>query len=223
MKGWNWHDKKYQNLGHGDEVKRDARILKFLRGIKIWQMLVILLIFALLAAVFLRLNSLGALDLYEDLKAADKTGDIVKVEKAAKKLQNFMAHHMNSAVPRLPLQTLYDQAVQEAIDAAMPADIDDTLYQKVTEECTSAWYRGGSRARAQCIAEKIGASGQSGYLEAEAISPDAYYIEFSPTRWSLDAAGITLIICFLLALTIVLRIIATLTLRVILKFKYRAL
>ena len=223
MKGWNWHDKKYQNLGHGDVVKRDVHLLKFLRDIKIWQMLIILLIFALLAAAFLRLNSLGALELYEDLKAADKTGDIVKVEKTAKKLQNFMASHMNSAVPRLPLQTLYDRAVQEAIDAAKPADIDDTLYQKVTEECASAWYSGGSRARAQCITERIGSGGESGYSEAEAISPDAYYIEFSPTRFSLDAAGITLIICSLLTLAIALRLIAILVLRVILKFKYRAL
>lgn len=223
MKGWNWPGQKYSHVGHGDAVKRSARLLKFLRGIKIWQMLVVLLIFSLLAAAFLRLNSLGALDLYEDLKAADATGDVVKVEKAAKKLQNFMAHHMNSTVPRLPLQTLYDQAVQRALDAAKPVDIDNSLYQRVTEECASAWYSGGSRARAKCIADKIGASGESGYSEAESISPDAYYIEFSPTRWSLDAAGITLTICLLLALSIILRLLLVLILRVVLKFKYRSL
>ena len=223
MKGWNWRDKKYQHLGHGDAVKRDIHILNSLKGVKIWQMLVLLLIFSMLAAVFLRLNSLGALDLYEDLKAADKTADIVKVEKAAKKLQNFVASHMNSAVPRLPLQTLYEQAVNKALEAAKPVDIDQTLYQKVTEECASAWYNGGSRARAKCISEKIGASGDSGYAEAESITPDAYYIEFSPTRWSLDAAGITLLVCFLLTLAIVLRLLTAIILRVILKFKYRAL
>lgn len=222
MRGWNQRSQKYQDLGHGEEVRRDIRILKWLKNIKIWQLLILLLIFSLLAAVFLRLNSLGASDLYNDLKTADKTGDIAKVEKAARKLQNYMANHMNSAVPRLPLQTLYDQAAQKAIDAARPPDIDAAIYQKATEECVPVRLSSGSKAWARCVAEKVGASGSSGFAEAESLNPDAFYVEFAPTRWSPDAAGITLLIWFLISFTIILRLIFAAIFRLILKFKYRA-
>ncbi len=222
MKGWNWHAKKYHDFGHGDEIKRDVRILKFLKNIKVWQLLIILLVFLLLAAIFLRLNSLGSIDLYENLKTADKTSDTVKVQKSARKLQNYVAAHMNTSVPRLPLQTLYNNAAQKALDAAKPPQIDETTYQKATDDCIPERLSGGAKAWARCVAAKVGATGEAGFAEAESINPDAYYIEYAPTRWSPDAAGITILICLFIILVIFLRVTFALILRLILKFKYRA-
>ena len=221
MKGWN-NFIRNDDPDRGEEVRRDRRILKFLGNIKNWQLLLILVLAIMLSIIFLRLNSLGAIDRYNDLKAADETGDVTKVETAAKELQNYVASHMNTSVPKLALQTLYQKAAKEALDAAKPADIDSSLYQRATEECASAWYSGGSRARGACIASKIGASGTSGYAEAESVTPDAYYVQYAPARWSSDAAGISVLICVILVIVIVIRLIFLVILKIILRFKYRA-
>lgn len=223
MRGWKWGSRKYDNIGHGDEVRRDIRILKSIKNIKVWQLLIILLALSLLAIIFLRLNNLEASELYEDLKAADKTGEVARVQKSAKKFQNYVANHMNTSFPRLPLQTLYDAAVQKALDTARPAEVSSTVYQKATEDCIPDRLSGGSKAWARCVREKVGASDSTGFLEAESISPDAYYIEYASARWSPDAAGITLLICFLVSMIIIVRIMFAVILRVILKFKYRAI
>lgn len=222
MKGWNYQRKTRFDPNRGANAKRDRRLLKFLTSIKTWQLVLLFVLSVMVSVICLRLNNLGALDRYDALRKADKTGNVVSVETAAKELQSYVTKHMNSTVPRVALQTLYEQAAQAALDAAKPEDIDNTLYQRVTEECASAWYSGGSRARARCISEKIGASGASGFDEAESISPDAYYVEYASARWSFDAAGISLLITIALAAIIILRIIIMVILRVVLRFKYRS-
>lgn len=221
MKGWNNYIQN-DDMNRTEVVRRDRRALSFIGNVKNWQLLLVLLLAVMLAVIFLRLNSLGAIDRYNSLKSADESGDISKVEAAATELQNYTASHMNTAVPRLALQTLYKKAAQQALDAAKPADIDASLYQRVTEECASAWYRGGSRARGACIASKIGSSGASGYTEAETISPDAYYVQYAPARWSPDAAGFAVLACMILIFIIVVRLVSLITLKIILRFKYRA-
>ena len=221
MRGWSWRNKIYPGQSQGDNVRRTERILKFFKNIKTWQLFLLLVLAIMLAVIFLRLNSIGAIERYEALKSADKTGDVAKVEAAAKNLQNYVTRHMNSTVPAVALNTLYEQAVQEALDVAKTDDIDETLYQKVTEECASVWYSGGSKARAKCIAERIGTSTVE-YSEPELITPDAFYVQYASARWSPDAAGFMVLLCFILTITIIVRIIAVVLLKIVLRFKYRS-
>ncbi|MDR0957509.1 MAG: hypothetical protein LBM09_02970 [Candidatus Nomurabacteria bacterium] len=220
MKGWKQAFKN--EPWRTDDLKRDRRILKWLRNIRVWQLAVILLILAMLAAIFLRLNNIGMMELRAALIKADTTGDAKAVQNAAVKLQNYTAHHMNTYTGRVALQTLYDDAVQKAIDKAKPVEIDASLYKRISEECYPARLNGGgSRAQAQCISEKIGVS-LVNVENVEVISPDAFYVEFAPTRISFDAAGITVMLCYFVIFIIIVRIISTIILRIILKIKYRA-
>ena len=203
--------------------RRVREWLKRLGRVKTWQLLLILLIFVLLTAIFLRLNNLNAVDLQTALKQADKTGDLAKIDTAAKNLQHYVAHHMNTSLPATPLQTLYDQAAQAAIDSAKPPEIDGSKYQQATDACMPQLRNYGYRAWANCVAQAVGVSNVTS-LDTKVSEPDpsAYYIQYAPVRWSFDAAGISLLICLILMFAIILRLVASVILRIIVKFKYRA-
>jgi len=220
MKGWrrNFED----DPDRSDKIRFDRRILRFLRHIKTWQLLIVLLLFVMLAAIFLRLNNLGMMERKDALIAADKTGDTAKIREATRELQNYVAHHMNTTTGRIALQKSYDRAVNAILENARPPEISETLYQQVTEECAAAWYHGGSVARAKCISEKIGDSGVGGFETPALPSAAAFYVNFASARISFDLAGISVLICLFLIIVIIFRLIFILILRIILKFKYRA-
>jgi hypothetical protein len=209
-----------------DKVKllRDRQLLKKLTGVKTWQLLIVLLLFILLAVIFLRLNNLGMIDRRNYLIEADKTGDVTKVQSAARQLQNYLANHMNTSAGRIPLQTLYNQALEQYLIASKPVEIDSGLHQRATDECIQQRSYLGFRAVTNCIAEKVGLTDTASLDQNQrpAPNPDAYYIEYAPVRWSFDLAGISLFICLLLIIIIVVRLIFVLILRIILKIKYRA-
>lgn len=222
MKGWKRNFVRDDNRAH--KLRFNKRMLKSLRAIKTWQLLSILLVFVMLSAIFLRLNNLDMMDRREALEVADKTGDIAKIERAAKELQNFVAHHMNADTGRVPLQTLYNQAALEAVNASRPPEISTDIYQQVTEECMPQLRNYGYSAWANCIAERVGISEITDLDQnnQNPPDPDAFYVIFSSPRWSFDFAGISLLIVFLLIFAILFRLIFIIILRIILKIKYKS-
>ena len=92
-------------------------------------------VLAVLTVVFLRQNNLNMVTLRNGLVEADKTGDIALVESAARKLQDYVAHHMNTTAGRIALQTVYDQAAKKAMASARPAWVDEQAFQQITDGC----------------------------------------------------------------------------------------
>jgi hypothetical protein len=218
MKGWrrNYED----NPDRSDKIRSDRRVLRALKHIKTWQLLVILLLFVMLAAIFLRLNNLGMIERRDALIEADKTGDVYQVQEAARNLQNYVAHHMNTSPGRVALQTLYDQDFQKIVEANKQPDVENGDYQAAMVRCRQSYPRGGTNW-AKCVADAVGVSEVD--ITTEPLpSPDAYYVNYVPARWSLDPAGISLLICFALVAAVVFRLIFMSILKIILKFKYRA-
>ena len=217
MKGWR---QGYQDTNCGDKIRFDRRVLRFLKHIKTWQLLLVLLLFIMLAAIFLRLNNLGMVERRDALIKADQTGDITKVKEAAKNLQNFVAHHMNTTTGRVALQTLYEQDFNKVVDANKMPEVKNGDYQAAMVKCRQSWPRGGPNW-AKCVADAVGVSEVN--ITTEPLpSPDAYYVSYVPARWSFDMAGISVLGCFLVGVATILRLIFIFILRIILKFKYRA-
>jgi hypothetical protein len=151
---------------------------------------------------------------------ADKTGNITEVQEAARGLQNYVAHHMNTQTGKVALQTLYNQEFKKIAEANTIPDVKNGDYQAAMVKCRQAYPRGGT-GWAKCVANSVGVSEVD--ITTEPLpSPDAYYVEYVPARWSFDLAGVSIFICFLLIISIILRLITVLILRIILKFKYRA-
>ena len=217
MSGWKNFSK---NNSRRKKKQQRRRFLKLLQSVKVWQLSLILLIFVMLAAIFLRLNNIGMIDRRIDLIEADKTGEISQIKEAALSLQNYVARHMNTATGRVALQTLYDQEMETALAAAKPPEISEELYNIAQDECRPVLRTGNVESWMDCIAEKSGIE----YFDSDQIRtilPDAFYIEFISPVLSFDAAGITVIICFLIGFIIIFRIISVLILRVILKIRYK--
>lgn len=211
MNGWN----KTHNL------RRNRKWLKRLTNIKTWQLLIILLFFVMLAAIFLRLNNLGMVERRHELIEADKTGDIVRVQEAATRLQNYVARHMNTATGPMALQNTYDVSVQAAIEAVRPPDINSEAYQAATDNC-EARFRGNSVAVANCVTAWVGENSGANFQEPVMPNSDAYYLSFAPPRISLDPAGISVLMCILIIVVILARFVTVVILRVLLRYKYRS-
>ncbi|MCL2451762.1 hypothetical protein FWD20_02720 [Candidatus Saccharibacteria bacterium] len=217
MKGWRRN--RRDDPDRGGKVRFDRRILKFLKHIKTWQLLIILLLFIMLAAIFLRLNNLGMVDRREALIEADKTGEIVEVQEAAKNLQNFVSRHMNTSTGRVALQTLYSAAFDKIVEANKMPEVEGGDYQGAMTKCRQMYPRGGQNW-ANCVADAVGVS-EWVVPDEPFPSPDAYYIDYVSPRWSFDLAGVSVLVCFILVAAIVLRLILIIILKIILKFKYR--
>jgi len=203
-----------------DKIHFHRRFLGLLKHIKTWQLLVVLLLFIMLTAIFLRLNNINMMDKREALIEADKTGDITVVQEAAKNLQNYVAHHMNTSTGRVALQTLYDQAFNKIVETNKIPDVENGDYQAAMVKCRQIYPRGGTNW-AKCVADSVGVSEVD--ITTEPLpSPDAYYVSYVPARWSFDLAGFSMLICFLLTIAIILHLVFIIILKVILKFKYRA-
>lgn len=189
-----------------------------------WIVLVsIALLLALVSALALRQNNLNMAKLRDDLVAKDQTGEVSQVQAAAKKLQNYVAHHMNTSMGKVALQTLYDQAAQQAMEASKPAEISTDVYQKATDSCRPQLTNYGYRAWASCVATKVGLNATTTLATADSVAPDQdlYYVEYASTRWSADLAGISLLLLLVILAVIAIKLLVLIIRKLINYFKKR--
>jgi hypothetical protein len=203
-------------------IRRDRKILKRLTSVKTWQILLILLFVMMVAAIFLRLNNLGMVERRQAVGAADQSGDEAQIRQTATELQNYVARHMNTSTGKVTLQHSYDRAVQQALDAAKPPDINSEVYKTATETCKARIYSGGYTAYASCVSAAVGDQAAANFAEPVQPNPDAYYLSFAPPRISLDPAGLSILLCLLLIVVILARLVTVIILRVLLRYKYRS-
>lgn len=188
--------------GHRDKAATDGGSILRLpvvqnhRRFWVWSILVLLAaVLAILSAVFLRQNNLNMAQLRDELVAADETGDIEQVQLAAQRLQNYVAHHMHTMTGRIALQTLYEQAAEQAMEASKPPEISTDIYTRATNDCKPQLAY-GYRSWASCVATKVGLNSTTTLAVADEVAPDPdlYYVEYAPVRWSADLAGICLLL-----------------------------
>lgn len=188
--------------GHRDKTATDGGSILRLpvvqnhRRFWVWSILALLAaVLAILSAVFLRQNNLNMAQLRDELVAADETGDIEQVQLAAQRLQNYVAHHMHTMTGRIALQTLYEQAAEQAMEASKPPEISTDIYTRATNDCKSQLAY-GYRSWASCVATKVGLNSTTTLAVADEVAPDPdlYYVEYAPVRWSADLAGICLLL-----------------------------
>lgn len=183
------------------------------RGAILWViMILVAVVLALMTTMFLRRNNLNMVELRNQLVQIDQTGDVAQVQSAARKLQNYAAHHMNTTTGRIALQTLYNQAAEQAMEASKPPEISTDVYQQATEDCKPQLTSYGYRAWASCVATKVGLNATTTLTVADQVAPDPdlYYVEYAPARWSADPAGICLLLTIVVIAVLVIKLLAVL-------------
>ena len=194
---------------------RDKWLLRRVKKIKIRTIIILFLIFAILSLIFLRVNNMNMAGLRMEVYAADKTGQIAKVEQAALNLRNYVSNHMNTDTGLISLQTMYNNAVAEATKRAN-SKIDSAIYTKADKKCRSLIYQKGYSAYVQCVANAIGSTK---FVEPTLPDPALFYLSFSSPLLTADLAGVVTVIAVLLFIIIAVRAITEVILRIVVKIK----
>lgn len=161
--------------------------------------LVTLIILVPLIAVALRSNNLRMVQLRDDVVQADKTGHIEAVQAAARRLHRYTLTHMNTTTGKIALQTVYNNAVQQAMEQTF-VTIDKDAYHRAERACGDKLAAGGYPALASCVSQQVG---QHNLERAPLkVDPSLYYVDYLAPRFSFDLAGWLMVLATLTVVVI---------------------
>jgi hypothetical protein len=172
-----------------------------------WLLLGAALVALCIGLVSLRQNNLTALRLRDEVLETDRqNGD---VEAALRELREYVHGHMNTDLGsgptaiRPPVQLKYRYERLAKAEEERVATQQEKIYQQAQADCERRFPEGLSgRNRIPCIEEYVSAR----QVERKDIPEDLYKFDFASPRWSLDTAGISLMIAALFMLLFVVRI-----------------
>ena len=204
-------------------------LLRVVRSLKTWQLIVLLLILTLLSATLLRLNNLGMVERRSAVLAADEAGDREKVKRSLVELQSYVTAHMNAGLgDGFYLSSSYERDRDAALNAAnnQSSNPNSAIYQQASFECRSRFQGGRESFRndyVQCVIDRVGAMSPQSEPTSGLQLPraDNYKINYASPTWSLDLAGVTVAACVLIVLVIILRAVLAVVLGVLLRRRYR--
>ncbi len=211
------------------EKVRLRHLLRWVRALKTWQLVVLLLLFALVSATLLRMNSLGMVERRSAVLAADEKGDVIKLKSSLVELQHYVSRHMNTGMGNgFFLAKTYerdrDAALASAGDATNPSS---SVYQQASVECRERWKGGVASFRndyVQCVIERVGALSPAGDASASIKLPkaDNYRVSYASPLWTPDLAGFAVAICALIVVAIFGRLLMLVVLRAMLRRHYQS-
>lgn len=206
------------------------RILRRVRSLRTWQLVIVLLLGVILAATLLRLNNLEMVERRSAVIAADEKGDKEVTRASIVELQRYVARHMNTSLGNgFFLSKTYERDRDAALAAAnQSTNPNSSVYQQASVECRSRFQGGRESFRndyVQCVIERVSALSPQTNVEQTLNLPkaDAYKVNFSSPFWTPDLAGLAVAFCVLVTLVILGRILLTLGLRMLLKKHYRSI
>lgn len=195
------------------DKKKIWRDLSKLRKIKTWQLLVLLIFALFISATLLRLNNIGMIQRREAVLAADKVGDDSITADRLYDLQRYVSAHMNTNLGQgVYLENSYNRDLKEAYSSLSSTNI----YAKVQNVCEpqfSAW----STAYVQCVVSELAKypSGDNANLP----DAEAYVYNYVSPVWSLDFAGLSVLITVVILIMILARFTGVLILKAMLHSK----
>lgn len=207
------------------DKKRVKKGIKQLQRIKTWQLVIVLILFGLLAATFLRLNNVGMVERRTAVLLADKRGDEDELKNNLFALQRHAAAHMNASTGVIYLEKEYDRESQRRLNAAKKQSVKVKDVLEKADKICRARYSGYGVAYSQCNldeqAKYKGSNGLAGIVDFP--NTDLYRHEFLSPRWSPDFAGFSIAICIIITGVIVLRLLSLLILKALLRKHYAAI
>ncbi len=200
--------------------------LRQLQKVKTWQLVILLILAAFLAATFLRLNNTGMVDRRNAVEGADKSGDTTSIASRIYDIQRYSAAHMNATTGVFYLQETYNRDVKEAMAASSSANGGASSPQARADAICNPNLQshGYSYAYQECMLNELTKAGQvadPAALTAQLPSPALYRYSFVSPIWSPDFAGWSIVVCAVLLLMIIGRLIVLGILRLLLRRQYR--
>ena len=182
------------------------RLLKFLRNIRWWQILILLLISLIISILALRSNNEHMNTLRNEVYTADKNN--TNVQQALNNLQAYVTSHMNTSLsggsnsiyPPIQLVYSYQRLLnQEAITNSASNSVIYTNAEYYCQQKIPIGFSG--RYRVPCIEQYIA----SHNLTVPNIPQSLYEFDFLSPSWSPDFAGWSVVVSALLGLFLIIK------------------
>ncbi|HYH74518.1 MAG TPA: hypothetical protein VD735_01005, partial [Candidatus Saccharimonadales bacterium] len=184
-----------------------------IRPIKVWYLLTLLLISAVIMVASLRSNNLTMIQLRDEVFIADKNnGD---VEGSLQRLRAYVHSHMNTKLHKKdgaypPIQLMYTYERLKQAEKQRVQDANAQVYSDAQSYCEGLFpgsFSGGPRL--PCIEQYVTERG----VKEKGIPNALYKFDFTSPTWSPDVAGFSVVTTSFLGLALILR----LTLGIVLK------
>ncbi len=200
--------------------------LQQLRRIHTWQLVIILFFGLLVSATLLRLNNLNMVELRQAVISADEKLDSEATKAALVDLQRYVSSHMNTSLsPGVYLEKAYARDRDAAIaSASSTSNPQSAAYQAASIECRARFQGGTESFRSdyvQCVIERVKALSPG--ADASSITlprANQYRYNFVSPLLSFDLAGFAVLVCVFITGVIVVRILAVIVLRMLLKRRF---
>ena len=192
--------------------KKSNKIREFLRKFKTvrtWQLAVVLVPLAFLAATLLRFEHLRMTELRAAVLVADEAGDLEALEENLARLQDYTFSHM-------VINVTESNGVQEVTFGTEESLTDDSnpngnIYQIVTNICRAEGVNSGWNAYLECWTrelEKFPAAEELGSttIAASIPSTELYRKNYASPIWAPTVTGWVVLICLILFAIIVVRL-----------------
>lgn len=206
------------------DTRSVKRTIKSLQKVKTWQLLLLLMLMLFLTATFLRLNNIGMIQRRDAVIAADKQGDANATRNRLLDLQHYVANHMNTSQNDVYLEGQYERDKAAIIERAATAQAgeNEVINKKVDEICKPQ-FSGYTQGYVECFAREYAkyAPGEDPVSNVTLPDPERYRFVFAAPYWSVDFAGLSLLVSIGIALMICVRVISLSILKLLLKMKYQ--
>ena len=200
------------------------RGIKSLQQVKTWQLIILLILAAFIAATFLRLNNIGMVQRRDAVISADKQGGEEEIITRLYDLQRYVSSHMNTSLGKgVYLEHSYTRdynAWQEKEYG--DANPNGNIYKKAQEVCAPQ-FSNYSQAYLQCTTNELEKYPAASELGSGSDEPrqEAYIHSFTSPLWSSDFAGWSVLVCLFILLLIAVRLVSLGVLQIMLRRRYR--
>lgn len=195
-----------------------------LQRVKTWQLIVVFIILAFVAATFLRLNNIGMVQRRDAVINADKTGDEQTLIQRLYDLQQFVSAHMNTDLGRgVYLENSYNKDLQNwQTNSYGDSNPNGNIYKKAQEVCAPQ-FKYYSYAYLQCTTNELSKYPAAKDPATDTSKPrqEAYIHSYTSPVWSPDFAGWSVVACGVVLLLILIRLISLGVLQIMLKRHFK--
>jgi hypothetical protein len=206
------------------------KVLTTITHVKTWQLVVLLLIGGVLCVSFLRLNNLEMDKRRTAVMEADRLADKEATQARMVDLQRYVSAHMNTSLGKgFYLEHEYNRDKADALNAATSdTNPNAAIYQQASIECRNRFQGGVASFRndyVACVAERVKALSPSSDPTSGLNLPKAesYHYNFASPLWSPDLAGFSVLFCVIITSVILLRAIAAVMIRLVLKHRFKTI
>lgn len=199
------------------EEKRLYIYKKRLEKLALWQLVVLFVMSLVISATLLRLNNIGMLERRNAVYTADESGNKQIISDRLLDLARYVSAHMNADPGSIFLENSYNQDYNKALEATSKA-VNANVHKQIDTLCKSR-YPSNWTAYFQCFVDQLNKTPQGQDIVKSPQLPlvASYTHSYVSPLWSLDFAGISILVSFVILLLIIAKIISYLILYIMIK------